>query len=157
MLEESNPSNQQPSSDRQGSSSAVPSQGTTLEYKDGDWKRVVNLSDISGFNGSAAMTDVTHLGSKGKEKRPGLQDWGQVTIALNINLREASHSALLAAKRKGEALDFKLTLSEKSTIEFRAFVKDFPISAKVDQMLTGSVNLEITGDVTVTPAPAAEA
>lgn len=138
-------------------SSAVPAQGTKLEYKEAnksvvDWKRVVNLSDISGFSGSANMADVTHLGSAGKEKRPGLQDWGQVTIALSINLKEESHSALLTAKQKALALDFKLTLSDASTIEFRAYVKDFPISAKVDQMLTGSINLEITGDITVNVA-----
>lgn len=139
-------------------STAVPAQGTKLEYSEvkpnandaPSWSRVANLSDVSGFSGSANMADITHLSSAGKEKYPGLQDWGQVTIALNINLKEPSHMALLKAKQGAAALKFKLTLSDQSTIDFTAYVKDFPISAKVDQMLTGSVNLEITGDITVT-------
>ncbi len=136
--------------DQQVFSTAVSSQGTKLEYRaESNWARVVNLSDISGFNGSANMADVTHLGSAGKEKRPGLQDWGTVTLALSINLKEPSHSALLAARKSATPLDFRLTLPGQTTIDFRAYVKDFPISAKVDQMLSGSINLEITGDVTV--------
>ncbi|MDR5833353.1 phage tail tube protein [Caballeronia sp. LZ034LL] len=148
---------------KQESTSAVKAQGTLLYYTkttssdggdvpDADWKQVTNLSDITGFNGSANMADVTRLDSKGKEKRPGLQDWGQVTISLFINLKEESHMALLTAKQKGDKLGFKLTLSDGSTIEFKAYVKDFPISAKVDQYVAGSINLEITNDITVTPS-----
>ncbi|SAK69492.1 Phage major tail protein 2 [Caballeronia pedi] len=141
----------------QKSSSAVPSQKTVLHYRAAsstvDWMQVANLTDVSGFNGSASMADVTRLDSDGKEKRPGLQDWGQVAIALHINFKEPSHKALLEAKRAGAPLDFKLTLSDKSTIEFTAFVKDFPVAAKVDQYVSGTVNLEITGDIVVTPGP----
>ncbi|MDR5776569.1 MULTISPECIES: phage tail tube protein [unclassified Caballeronia] len=143
----------------QKSTSAVRSQKTVLQYSvaGGDsqavtWEQVTNLSDITGFNGSANMADVTRLDSESKEKSPGLQDWGQVTIALFINFKEASHKALLEAKQKGTLLQFKLTLSDGSTIEFKAYVKDFPISAKVDQYVAGSINLEITGDITVKPS-----
>ncbi|MDR5800555.1 phage tail tube protein [Caballeronia sp. LZ001] len=158
--------------EKQESTSAVKAQDTRLYYAtkassdpktavggevaDADWKQVTNLSDITGFNGSANMADVTRLDSTGKEKRPGLQDWGQVTISLYINLKEESHMALLTAKQKGTLLQFKLTLSDGSTIEFKAYVKDFPISAKIDQYVTGSINLEITGDITVKPSTSSD-
>ncbi|MDR5756501.1 phage tail tube protein [Caballeronia sp. LZ035] len=141
----------------QKGSTAVPSQKTKLHYRaassNGAWSQVANLTDVTGFNGSASMADVTRLDSDCKEKRPGLQDWGQVSIALHINFKEESHKALLDAKRAGMSLDFKLTLSDKTTIEFTAYVKDFPVSAKVDQYVSGTVNLDITGDVIVTPVP----
>lgn len=143
-------------SEKKGTS-AVGSQKTKLEYKvaegeskSNSWDRVANLSDVTGFNGSASMADVTCLDSDGKEKRPGLQDWGQVTIALFINFKEPSHKALFEAKRAGSKVAFRLTLSDETTIEFMAYVKDFPLSAKVDQYVAGSINLEITGDVRLT-------
>ncbi|OXI42122.1 phage tail tube protein [Burkholderia aenigmatica] len=138
-------------------STAVNAQGTKQEYNTATtgaptWVKVKNLTDISGFNGAANVIDVTDLDSKAKEKRLGLQDWGQVALTINTNLKEPSHSALLAAKKAGATMQFRTTLSDGSTLEYSALVKDFPISAKVDQVVTGTVNLEITGDITVTVA-----
>jgi predicted secreted protein len=139
----------------QTASTALTAQGTVLNYNSGTpttptWAQVTNLTDVSGFNGAANVIDVTNLSSTAKEKRLGLQDWGQVTLAIDTNLKEVSHSALLAAKKAGSVMMFQLVLADQSQIAFSAYVKDFPISAKVDQVVTGSVNLEVTGDITVT-------
>ncbi|WP_250464087.1 MULTISPECIES: phage tail tube protein [unclassified Caballeronia] len=136
-------------------STAVPSQGTKLEYKDpsGDnasFAEVANFTDISSFTGSANLVDVTRLNSTGREKKRGMQDWGQVTLALHVNMTEKSHQALFNARKNGTLLEFKLTLSEGTEIKFNAHVKDFPIAAKVDQMLTSSVNLEVSGEIEIT-------
>ncbi|WP_250483300.1 phage tail tube protein [Caballeronia sp. GaOx3] len=136
-------------------STAMPSQGTTLEYRvsaEGNetFAEVANFTDISSFTGSANLVDVTRLNSKGREKKRGMQDWGQVTIALHVNMQEKSHQALFDARRSGTLMKFKLTLSDKTAIKFEAHVKDFPISAKIDQMLASSVNLEVSGDLDIT-------
>jgi predicted secreted protein len=112
---------------------------------------VTNVSDVSGFDGKAAQIDVTNLSSTAKERILGLQDWGSVTLAVDINLKEESHAALLAAKKAGTAKDFTVTLSDESTITFSAFVSTFPIAAKVDAVYKGNIVLDITGDITVTP------
>ncbi|MDR5802564.1 phage tail tube protein [Caballeronia sp. LZ001] len=144
-------------------SSAVPSLGTQLDYKkngEGDEKfaAVANFTDISSFTGSANLVDVTRLNSKGREKRRGMPDWGQVTVALHINMTERSHQDLFNARKDGTLLNFRLTLPDekndskdkvRTSIHFNAYVKDFPISAKVDQMLSSSVNLEVTGDIEI--------
>jgi predicted secreted protein len=136
------------------SSTAQTAQGTVIAIDTGTgtptWTPIVNVSDISGFDGKASEIDTTDLSSTAKERRLGLQDWGNVTLALNINLKDASHSALLAAKKAGTQKSFKVTLSDATTIAFSAFVATFPISAKVDGVYTGSVSLTITGDITVT-------
>jgi predicted secreted protein len=136
------------------SSTAQTAQGTIIAIDTGTgtptWVPITNVSDISGFDGKASEIDTTDLSSTAKERRLGLQDWGNVTLALNINLKDASHSALLAAKKAGTQKSFKVTLSDATTIAFSAFVATFPISAKVDGVYTGSVSLTITGDITVT-------
>lgn len=114
------------------------------------YTKITNLTDVSGFTQAANVIDVTDLDSVAKEKRLGLQDWGQLTLALNIDLKQASHSALLAAKKAGTLLTFRMTLSDNSTIVFTAYVSSFPISSKVDAVVSGSVSLEVSGDITVT-------
>lgn len=112
---------------------------------------ITNVNDISGFDGKATKIDVTTLSSTAKESIVGLQDWGQVTLATNINLRDATHAALLSAKKSGSLQSFTVTLSTGSTIQFYAYVTAFPIAAKIDSVYKGNIVLEITGDITVTP------
>lgn len=136
-------------------STAISAQGTTIQIDTGttgtpNLTAIVNVSDISGFDGKATEIDTTNLSSTAKERVLGLQDWGQVTLSTNINLKEASHAALLAAKKDGKVRNFTVTLSDGSKLAFAAFVTTFPIAAKVDAALTGSVVLSITGDITVT-------
>ncbi|KVR97203.1 phage tail tube protein [Burkholderia vietnamiensis] len=140
------------------SSTAKTAQGTTIAINTGTdatpvWTDIKNVSDISGFDGKAAEIDTTDLSSVAKERVLGLQDWGTVTLAAFINLSEASHAALLAAKKAGTKKSFKVTLSDASTIAFDAFVATFPIAAKVDSVYSGNIALTVTGDLTVTVGP----
>lgn len=139
------------------SSTAKTAQGTTIAIDTGTgtptWTQIVNVSDISGFDGKAAEIDTTDLSSVAKERVLGLQDWGTLTLTAFINLSETSHSALLAAKKAGAKKSFKVTLSDASTITFSAFVATFPIAAKVDAAYSGAIALTITGDITVTVGP----
>lgn len=115
---------------------------------------IKNVYEFSGFDGSASDIDVTDLESKAKEYRAGLQDWDTVTMGVNINMTEASHIALLAAKKSGELKEFTATLSDGTTIAFNGYVKSFPISMGVDGVYKGSVKIKVTGDITVTtPKP----
>lgn len=139
-------------------STAKTAQGTTIALNTGTdatpvWTNIVNVSDISGFDGKAAEIDTTDLSSVAKERVLGLQDWGTVTLATFINLSETSHAALLAAKKAGTKKSFKVTLSDASTIAFDAFVATFPIAAKVDSVYSGNIALTVTGDLTVTVGP----
>lgn len=136
-------------------STAVSAQGTKLQMDTGtsgtpNLIDVVNVTDISGFDGKATEIDVTDLASKAKERRLGLQDWGSLTLTTNINLKEVSHSALLAAKKAGTEVPFSMELSDATKITFNAFVASFPIAAKVDGVYTGAIALTITGDIDVT-------
>lgn len=136
-------------------STAQSAQGTTIAIDTSvsgtaDFTIIPNISEVTGFDGKATAIDTTTLSSTAKETVLGLQDWGDVTLTTQINLKEATHAALLAAKKASVAKSFEVTLSDGSTISFLAFVSSFPISAKVDAVYTGSITLSITGDITVT-------
>jgi hypothetical protein len=137
-------------------STAISAQGTTLEMNTGTTLAPVltpikNMTSFSGFSGAASDIDVTDLDSTAKEYRAGLQDWDSVSLDLNINMAEPSHVALLAAKKAGTVKEFTATLSDGTTIKFTGYVKDFPIANKVDAVVTGTVDIKVTGDITVTP------
>ena len=139
-------------------STAISAQGTGITIDTGTTSApvltpITNVSDISGFDGKATEIDVTTLTSKAKERILGLQDWGTLTLNTQINLKEVSHAALLAAKKASTTKPFQLTLSDGTTIAFNAYVSTFPIAAKVDAVYTGNIVLTITGDITVTVAP----
>jgi len=136
-------------------STAISAQGTSITINTGTTAAPVqtpigNISDISGFDGKATEIDTTTLQSTAKERRLGLQDWGTVTLSAQINLADPGQAALLAAKKAGSLQQFVVTLTDGSKLAFSAFVSTFPISAKVDTVYTGSIALDITGDITVT-------
>jgi hypothetical protein len=138
-------------------STAISSQGTKISKRTGTAQAPVltpikNVSNLNGFAGSAADIDVTDFDSAAKEYRQGLQDWDTISFDINVNMKEPSHAALLADKRSGVVAPYTVTLSDGTTIEFDAYVKSFPITAGVDNVVKGTVVLKITGDIDVTPA-----
>lgn len=113
------------------------------------WTAVANVKSYSGFDGVATEIDVTHLGSTAKEKRLGLQDFGKFSFELNPDYDDAGQNALRAAKSAGTVKNFKLVLPNGRTASFSAYVKSMPESGGVDAVVSGSVELTITGAVTI--------
>ncbi|WP_320535278.1 hypothetical protein [Robbsia andropogonis] len=60
----------------------------------------------------------------------------------------------MAAKKAATLLYWQVALSDGTKITFAAYVKSFPIAAKVDGVYTGTIALTITGDITVAVAGA---
>jgi hypothetical protein len=112
------------------------------------WTNVGNVKSYSGFDGSATEIDVTDLNSTAKEKRLGLQDWGSFSLDANIDYADLGQAAMLASRKTGTAKMYKLTLPDGSAKSFSAYVKSFPLAGGTDTVLTGTIALTITGDVT---------
>ncbi|MDR5801202.1 phage tail tube protein [Caballeronia sp. LZ001] len=140
-------------------STAISSQGSSFSVNTAasgaaqpTWTKVANVKSYSGFDGTATEIDVTDLDSTAKEKRLGLQDNGSFSLDLNVNYSDPGQSAMLAARAAGTSKQFKLGLPDGSAKTFFAFVKSFPIAGGTDTVLTSTVALTITGDVTDVPA-----
>lgn len=132
-------------------SNASQAQGISLSIKVGSaYVHIAEIKDFSAFGGSAAVIDITNLDSQAKEKLMGLQDFGQVTFNFNHIASDAGQVALETAKASRLKQDFNLTLTDTpaTTYSFSAFVLSKGISGGVEQAVSGSCTVEITGEVT---------
>lgn len=97
-----------------------------------------------GFNGSAAEIDSTHLLSSAMEFEQGLQDFGTVTLELNL-VTDAGQARLRAVKEAQLKVPFSITLSDGRVTAFMAFVQTFSFSAAGPAtMVNGSATLRVS-------------
>lgn len=114
---------------------------------------VGNIVSFSGLDGEAADIDITTLSSTSKEFRQGLQDWGNFSIEFIRDPDDAGQAELLDAKSNQDQRTCILTLNDVVTsnvFTFEAVVKSVSINgAGVDDVVRGTANLKVTGDVTL--------
>lgn len=130
-------------------------QGVTLARGDAASPQVFTtigeVKSIQGPGGSASVIDTTNLSSTAKEKQMGLMDEGQVTIELNLDTDDAQQTGMRTDRTNRTLRDFRITLTDSSpatTLTFAAYVLSFPVAAAVDDVITASVTLEVSGPVT---------
>ena len=119
------------------------------------------VAEVVGFNGptgSANVIDVSHLGSTAKEKLIGLRDEGQVSFDVNFRPGTTGQDYLRTCganrsmKKAVIQLNDNTTEVAKTKIIFDAYVSGFSITGAVDQVVKGSITLEITGACTYATA-----
>lgn len=107
---------------------------------------VGEVTRVGGFDGTAAEIDVTHLRSRAKEFLQGLQDFGNVTLSLNLktDTGQARLRALKATQTKGT---FSITDSDGLVAAFHAYVTQFSFDAGgSDTAITAQATLRVTNE-----------
>ncbi len=138
------------------SSDAIEAQGTTLKIGDGAspevFTAIPEIKSFSGPGGSASVIDSTDLASEAKEKLMGLHDEGQLTFEINYIMTNPEHQQLRTDRRNRTKRNFQLVFNDDSstTWDFSAYVPGFSVSGGVDELINGSVTLEITGAISET-------
>lgn len=113
------------------------------------WVEIGEVVSHDGPGGSAAVYETTHLRSTAKEKKVGLPDEGQLTLAINWCLAtDSGQQAASEARKDRTEKNFKLTFSDLSTASFKGYVLGMSASGAVDDKVSGSITIEITGAVT---------
>jgi hypothetical protein len=115
------------------------------------WLALCEAKTFQGFDGQASEIDVTTLCSTAKEFRPGLQDFGSFSFEMNLVPTDPSQMVLDAAKASGAALWFRVYVPDgeggyQGAYVFKAFVRQKSIAGGVDQAMTSSVTLRVTGE-----------
>lgn len=110
------------------------------------------IGEVVGFNGpsgSAAVIDVTNLGSTAKEKIMGLPDEGQVTLDLTYSSTDVGQVALRndRSSRTKRKLAVKLNDGSSSMFDVDAYVTGLSLTGAVDDIIKSSVTFELTGPV----------
>lgn len=111
------------------------------------WTAVNNCKSYSGFDGQKSEIDVSNMQSAAKEFIPGLEDFGQLTLELDVDNTDAGQLALRANKSSNVRTYFNLTLPNGKKRVFQGFVKQVSEQAGVDQVVKASAVIRITGAV----------
>lgn len=113
---------------------------------------VGEVTDWDGPGGAAAVIDITHLTSTAKEKLTGLMDEGQLTLSMNFLPTNTGQLAVQAVRITRVVTNFKLVYGDAVTTQaFAGHVVEMSSSGEVDGKLAGSITVEISGQVTLTP------
>jgi hypothetical protein len=108
---------------------------------------IANVTNLGGFDGEASEQDITHLRSRAKQFFVGLQDFGNVTLQLQLINSDVGQKKLRALKRSQSIGTFSITLSNGEVTAFRAYVKSFTFNDLTpDGIVAGSVTLRVTGE-----------
>lgn len=135
-------------------SQAIETQGTLIQRENnGSPSTYTTIGEIVSFNGpggSASIIDVTSLDSEAKEKLIGLKDEGQFTLECNLVPDDAGQTGLRSDRDNRTKRGFRVILTDDSqtTLIFQAYVLGFSIGGGVDDKVSLSITLEITGQVT---------
>lgn len=131
---------------------AIETQGFKFEIGNEDspltYTEVKEVVSFTGFDGTAAEIDTTHLQSTAKEFLMGLQDFGTFGIDCNYLNADSGQDKMRAAKSSREIQDFQITFSDDSTATFKGYVLSGSISGGVDAKVDTSFSVRISGDVT---------
>lgn len=139
--------------------SAVASYGAKLQVKPTlaapDYMDIGGVTDFNGPQTSRGKIDSTTLCSKAKEYVMDLKDNGTFTSNLQTRLGDPAQQLLIEGLDARDPYYFRLVLPDDGygggpvKIDFAANVEAFPISGSMGQVITTSLSLSITGDVTI--------
>jgi predicted secreted protein len=147
-------------------SKATSTVGVKLKRGDGAgpevFAAVAEITSISGPNETAAQIDVTSFDSEAREYIAGLRDGGEISFDFNFVGDDASQAALRADFAAGKLSNYEIDLNDgtvalpvASKYAFAASVTALGNNFAVDDKITGSCTLKISGPVIFTPRAAA--
>lgn len=123
--------------------------GTTATATPVEWTEIKEVYDVNRDDGESSEIDTTHLGSTAMEFMTGLVDWGAISMDMAWLFDDSGQQALLEARAASSKEDFKITYSNSKTATFEGYVKNVSgPAASVDDKLTGSASIKISGEVT---------
>ncbi|MCL1940030.1 MAG: hypothetical protein FWG04_05155 [Desulfovibrionaceae bacterium] len=136
---------------------AVLSYGAKLRVKDPESGTLLDVGGLTDFNGpqtSRNEIETTTLGSTAKEYALDLKDMGTFTSTMQTRYGDSAQRILLANMDSTDALEFELVLPDDGydngpvTLSFKGRVQSFPVQGSMGQVITTSLSIRITGDVT---------
>lgn len=131
---------------------AILGAGVALRYKTGPvsvgYLRNIEMPEL-------AVDDVdvtTHADTDlWKKYIAGWKDGGEISVEFLYSKDDAGATALLS-DLGGVAKTFEVVFPDSSVWEFDAYVKSYSHVAPLEDVMTGSATLKITGEPTFTPA-----
>lgn len=130
-------------------SSGFASAGTSGTAVPQTFTKIGGVTDFTPDGGTASVIDVTELDSDAKEKRQGLQDFGNYSLSYNSDDTDAGQLALIAARASQSVAIFKTVYPGGFKVRaFNGFVQKIsePV-AGVDKVLKTTATVVVTGAI----------
>lgn len=133
---------------------SVKTQGCSLQLGTGaspeGFTDIANVVSFQGPTGARQVIDATRLASTGKEKDVGIPDFGQITFDFIFDTSDTVLIDVWDNFIAGTLHNFRLLFSDSPRTQFdmAAFVLNFSYNAGLDDIVRGSVTLEISGSIT---------
>lgn len=136
--------------------SAVIGIGTLLQVGDGAGTEVFTtipeVKSISGPEITRDTIDVTHMNSPNnfREFVTTLKDGGEVSFEMNYIGNDTTQNGIRVDLKAGTLRNFKMVMNNvaSTTFDFAAVVTEFGLSTELEEIVTASVTLKISGDIT---------
>lgn len=132
--------------------------GITVEAEDspgaGTFTALAEVYSVTPPETSVDQVDVTHYGSpnRSREFKPALSDNGTASAEMNYVPGSDTDQRIRAMKDNGEVIGFQVTYEDGTMVEFTGFVTSYAQSLPVDDRMTATIQIKVTGEVTLTPA-----
>lgn len=133
----------------------IDTQGTVLKVGNGAspevFTTIPNIVSIDGPSATRSEKDATHLASTAKESKAGLRDYGSLNCEVEWDERDTVHAGLRTKFDAGTNHNFLLidAGSPQKQYSFTGWVKSLPQKYGVDAFVMSSMEIRLTGPMTV--------
>ena len=141
-------------------SSALKGQGVVIKISTAagspqDMQTIGEITDFTGPGGTSTIIDVTSLESTRIDKLIGLPDEGQISMSLNLLPSDTGQAEAWEARANQELREFHITFTDSpaTSLGFSGYVLEFSISGAVNDKISATITVEITGAVVGFPSP----
>jgi hypothetical protein len=109
-----------------------------------------NIAAVGSFNitNNRAALEITELGESTRKFTHGIQD-ATASLTLFYDQGSTSHTTLEGLVASPVASAFVITLATGQTYSFSAYVTSFAIDATAGELIQATVQLQVTGSVTI--------
>ncbi|WYX10499.1 phage tail tube protein [Achromobacter xylosoxidans] len=114
----------------------------------------ITIKDPNFQGGQTTEIDVTVLKSTAKEYALGLDDSGTFSMAGNWKAGDPAQKALVAARSDKKTRAFRVTFADGAKFEFLGLVTQYQWQGQLDNVMSATFNVRVTGAVKMTDAPA---
>lgn len=126
----------------------APGSGTYVELEE--------VYEITPPSSTIDKIEVTHMRSPNRRREyiPGLTENGSASLSMNYVPGSASDLRIEELRINGTVLSMRITYPNGVTVTFDGFVEEYTPAIPVDDRLTASVSLSVTGDIVIAEADA---
>ena len=135
---------------------AITGNGTQFSWgTSGSEAAVGQVVSVSGPSLSVATIDTTDIAGTSKTFIAGMVDGGEISLEVSYDPATAAtnHAVMTTALLAGTATDgWKITWSDGANVSALGIVTSFSASASIDDKVTASFSIKVTGAVTFSAA-----